>query len=95
MLEEADKFTSPIIFSCTGFVYNSQNVNYQCNKDHTLGILYQKSGSGIKGILLSQGLHRPYAEIDFQQLKKIQDVILKKDVYTKRDIGEIEPSTFV
>lgn len=108
MLDSVDKFTSPIIYSCTGFVYNSKNMRLASNKSLTLGILWQKKknvknkkieiNQGQQDVLingLSRGLHRSYAEIDFYQLKHIQEIIKNEADYTKKDIGEIEPSTFV
>ena len=59
----------------------------QNNADQTLGFK--------RPFLSSQsvGLNRPFSEMDFRQIMKLKDIVLRAGEIKKVDVGEIEPYT--
>ena len=56
-------FTSPMVFSSTGFQLNTRKKMLQSNVNNTFGILYQPTERHI-----SRGLYRAFSEIDLLQI---------------------------
>jgi len=70
-MQDINEFTNPLFFASSGFVYMSKYHTMETNKDQSLG--FKRPFNSKK----SRGLYRAFAEIDFQQLIKLQGIMLK------------------
>ena len=61
MMENAASFSSPIIFSNTGFEFKTKAKFLHSNSSHTLGILHQPKAKHVL-----QGVYLAFCEIDLQ-----------------------------
>lgn len=70
MINAVNEFDSPITFSHTGFVLKTNERQFDTNMSATLGV--QRPCQ----LNLGKSVFRAFSEIDLQQLKKINELVL-------------------
>ena len=92
-MHDIRNLTDPIKFGMTGFEFQTRAKSLIVNNRNSLGFF--KSPNLSHGKVNHLGLIRAFAEIDLEQVKLINDLIINKRALQKSDFRQIEPETTV
>ena len=85
MIDQLNDYDSPITFSHTGFLMNTNERRFDTNISCKLGVVRPCNHN------LGKSVFRAFSEVEIQQLKSISDLTFSKGLLSKSDVKFIEP----